>query len=79
MSNYTEIYEELEFWKEHLSYLEDAELVDEIAYLCYDQDEVGEIICSHYYDFDCTFTGEEREVLEWFFILVNMEVFLEDL
>lgn len=76
---YSDIYREIDFWREHVSMFEDAELVNEIAYLCYDVEEIDEVLVNYYGEFRDSLSSKERLTLEWFFVIVNLEHFIEDL
>lgn len=75
---FSDIYREIEFWKEHVELLEDLELANEVAYLCYDVPEIDEVLYKYYEEFRERLSGEERLTLEWFFVIVNLEHFIED-
>ena len=79
IEQYSDIYREIDFWQEHVSMFEDAELVNEIAYLCYDVDEIDEVLVNYYGEFRDKLSKKERLTLEWFFVIVNLEHFIEDL
>jgi len=73
---YTPLYFEVYGLKAEVEHMEDTELVDSILHLCYNVDEIDEIIELYYKDFNHRLMLDERERLVWFYVLVNLEDYL---
>jgi len=72
--NFTPLYREVEAIRLEVADMSDSYLVDEVAYLCEDNDEIDDIL----YSFITTtrLTEKDRQKLIWFYILVMIEDYL---
>jgi hypothetical protein len=72
--NYTHLYKELQTIRLEIEDMEDAFLVDEVAYLCEDDDEIDSIL----YNFieKVRLDEKEREQLINFYVVCSIEDYL---
>lgn len=74
MFNYTPLYYEVKGIREEVEDLSDNALIDEVSYLCEDNDEIDTIIYNYITKF--TFEQKDREVLINFYVLVMIQDYL---
>ena len=72
--HYTPLYYEVNGIKKEVEDMQDDYLVDEVAYLGYDNEEIDSIL----YDFIVVprLTEKQREKLIWFYVLCTIEDYL---